>query len=109
MQTLYALESSSPEDIKLSPEKILASKIEQTRNLFGYVMHFIFEVARYAETDARIKGNKHLPTAEDLSINTKIAGNELMWQTLENSSFQQVKKRRCFRLTGMEFWQIPGR
>ena len=92
MQTLYALESGSPDGISLSPEKLLTSKFLQTRNLFTYIIYFISEVARYAEKDAHIKGNKHLPTAEDLSVNTKISGNELPWLTFENNSFHQVVK-----------------
>ncbi len=45
-------------------------------------------MARYAEKDALQKASKHLPTAADLSINTKIAGNELLWKILEDTSFK---------------------
>jgi N utilization substance protein B len=45
-------------------------------------------VARYSETDARQKASKHLPTASDLNINTKIAGNELLWKILEAQGFK---------------------
>ena len=58
-------------------EIILTKKIDQSRSLFTYLILFIAEVARYAEKDALKKASKHLPTAEDLAINTKIAGNEL--------------------------------
>lgn len=45
-------------------------------------------MARYSETDARQKASKHLPTEADLNINTKIAGNELLWKILETASFK---------------------
>jgi len=72
--------------------KILKNKIEQSRSLFSYLIYFITEVARYAETDAIQKANKHLPTSLDLNINTKIAGNEILWKILEDKSFIQTIK-----------------
>jgi N utilization substance protein B len=43
-------------------------------------------VARYAEKDAHKKASKHLPTAGDLSVNTKISGNELLWKLLDDEA-----------------------
>ena len=42
------------------------------------LIYFITEVARYAEKDANIKASKHLATAEDKNINTKLAGNTVL-------------------------------
>ncbi|MEO7485279.1 MAG: transcription antitermination factor NusB, partial [Ferruginibacter sp.] len=69
------------------PLQILARKIDQSRLLFTYLIYFITEVASYAEKDAIKKASKHLPTAGDLAVNTKISGNELIWQIKEDSSF----------------------
>jgi N utilization substance protein B len=88
MQTLYAIDSVSGETTPGEPVAILTRKIEQSRQLFTYLVYFITEVARYAEVDARQKAGKHLPTAGDLSINTKIAGNELLWKILEDPTFK---------------------
>lgn len=88
MQTLYILDSSNGAIQSLEAQKILTKKIDQTRLLFTYLIYFITEVARYAEKDALQKASKHLPTAADLSINTKIAGNELLWKILEDASFK---------------------
>src|SRR5688572_8295366 len=88
MQTLYILDSVSGETKPGEPQAILTKKIDQTRLLFTYLLFFITEVARYAEKDALQKASKHLPTAADLVINTKIAGNELLWKILEDSSFK---------------------
>lgn len=90
MQTLYTIDSVSGQTKPGEPEAILNRKIEQTKFLYTYLVYFITEVARFAETDAMQKANKHLPTAGDLSINTKIAGNEILWKTLEDASFKQV-------------------
>ena len=90
MQTLYSIDSMSG-DLKPGEAAVmLTKKIEQSRQLFTYLVYFITEVARYAETDARIRASKHLPTAEDLNINTKIAGNELLWKILEEASFKKA-------------------
>ena len=113
MQTLYALEqehvsiqpgeadlpesiqdpSSKIEALKLSQNKgrkILTDKFEETRNTFVFLLDLIFQTALYSEKDARHRASKHLPTNEDLSVNTKIAGNTLLWQTIENPEYKSV-------------------
>ena len=92
MQTLYSLES---QDSPLSfPDalKLLQKHFDLSRQLLVYLAHFITEVARYSETDARNKASKHLPSALDLQINTKIAGNEVLWKILEHSSYLKTVK-----------------
>jgi len=88
MQTLYTIDSMAGEAKPGEPAAILAKKLEQSRHLFTYLIYFITEVARYAETDARQKASKNLPTARDLAINTKIAGNEVLWKILEQPGFK---------------------
>ncbi len=88
MQTLYSIDSMSGEVKPGEAITILTKKIEQSRQLFTYLVYFVTEVARYAETDARQKASKHLPTAHDLTINTRIAGNELLWKILEEPGFK---------------------
>lgn len=99
MQALYAIESmeesSTPAPgVKPSadPIKLLQKQFDISRQLFVYIIHFIIEVARYAETDSRNRSNKHLPNQEDLNVNTKLAGNELLWKILESPSWKQVLK-----------------
>src|ERR1700712_4926724 len=88
MQTLYTLDSMSGATKPGEADSILTKKIEQSRQLFTYLVYFITEVARYAETDALKKASKHLPTAADLSINTRLAGNEILWKILEDTTFK---------------------
>ena len=90
MQTLYTIDSMSGETKPGEPVLILTKKIEETRLLFTYLVLFITEVARYAEKDAQQKASKHLPTAADLVINTKLAGNEILWKVLEDAGFKST-------------------
>ena len=92
MQTLYAIDSMNGEAKPGEPISILTKKIDRSRQLFLYLVYFISEVARYAETDASKKAGKHLPTAEDLATNTKIAGNEVLWKIIEEPSFKLAVK-----------------
>jgi N utilization substance protein B len=40
------------------------------------------------EEDARIRSSKHLPSEEDLNVNTKLAGNSLLWNLIELPDWQ---------------------
>jgi N utilization substance protein B len=92
MQTLYSIESMNNETRPGEPLQILKKNLEHSQQLFTYLVYFIIEVARYSEKDALQKASKHLPSHNDLNVNTKIAGNEIIWATLENNSFQRSVK-----------------
>ncbi|KIC94300.1 transcription antitermination factor NusB [Flavihumibacter solisilvae] len=87
MQTLYALDSIDQAAKPGEPVKLLQKQFDHTRQLLVYMIHFLTELMRYAETDARNRASKHLPTAADLEVNTKIAGNTLLWKVLEDQSY----------------------
>lgn len=90
MQTVYAAETMDPVMPADKARKLLDTHFDQSRQLFTYLVLLITETARYAETDAKYRASKHLPSAEDLNVNTKIAGNTLLWQILEDQSFTQA-------------------
>ena len=90
MQTVYTLSTLESELKPGEPVKLLQRHFDQSKDLLIYLSYFITEVAGYAEKDAYVRSNKHLPTKEDLNVNTKIAGNEVLWKLKENSSFQQA-------------------
>lgn len=90
MQTVYTLSTLETEVKPGEPVKLLQRHFEQSKDLLSYLTYFLTEIAGYAETDAHIKSNKHLPTKEDLNVNIKIAGNEILWKIKENPSFQQA-------------------
>ncbi len=89
MQTLYTLETVETLIKPGEPQKILQQHFDQTRSLLIYLTWFLTEVARYAETEAHKRAGKHLPTAEDLNVNTKIAGNETLWKMLEDPAMKE--------------------
>ena len=104
MQTLYTCSTREGDITKLEAIRTLDKHVDQSRQLFVVLIYTLTEIARYAETDARQKASKHLPTAKDLSINTKIAGNRLLWQILEHPSYAAVVKEIKPELMGMEEW-----
>ncbi len=87
MQTLYTLDSKSDDANPAEAVRLLRKQIDQSRRLFVYLVYFLSEVAKYSEKDALKKASKHLPTEQDLNINTKIAGNELLWRIVEERSY----------------------
>jgi N utilization substance protein B len=90
MQTLYTLDAQEPVSKPGEHTKILQKHFDQTRQLLVYIIYFITEVARYAETDSRLRSSKHLPSEEDLNVNIKLAGNEYLWKILEDPSWQKA-------------------
>jgi N utilization substance protein B len=99
MQTLYALEAQEntrPEDAR----KMLQKHFDHSRQLLVYLIYFLTEIARYAEKDLALRSSKHLPTELDKRISTKLAGNLLVWNILEQESFQEALKQEKPGLTG---------
>jgi N utilization substance protein B len=89
MQTLYTMATWDNESKPPDPQKLLQEHFDQVRSLFIYLIYFLTEVTRYAETHSHQRASKHLPTAEDLNVNTKIAGNEVLWKMLEDPALKE--------------------
>src|ERR1700729_1330089 len=92
MQTLYAMEAQEQSMKPGEPARILQKHFDQTRQLLSYLVYLVVEIARYAETDSRVRASKHLPSEADLHVNTKLAGNEYLWKILEDASWQKAIK-----------------
>jgi N utilization substance protein B len=90
MQLLYTMETSGEQQLFKDPVAELQKKLDKTRELFIYLLYYITEVVRYAESDSKYRASKHLPNFEDLNVNTKIVGNALLWQILENESYKKA-------------------
>lgn len=90
MQSLYTIETLEEKTTPDQATRLLEKHLDQSRQLFVYLIYFITQVARYAETNARNRASKHLPTEEDLNVNIKIAGNELLWRILEDDSYNRA-------------------
>ena len=88
MQTLYVLETQENAAVSTETIKLLKKQFDLSTELFVSLVYTLTEVARYAETDSRIRASKHLPTEEDRNVNTKLTGNELLWTILELPSYK---------------------
>jgi N utilization substance protein B len=98
MQTLYSLEAQ--ENAKPGEaQKILQKHFDHSRQLLVYLLFFLTEIARYAETDSARRSGKHLPTELDKNVNTKLAGNQLLWNILEHESFREALRLEKPELT----------
>ncbi|MBI5857502.1 MAG: transcription antitermination factor NusB [Sphingobacteriales bacterium] len=95
MQTLYTVSTLEKEIKPGEPQQILQKLFDQTRSLFIYLIYFLTETARYAETDAHQRASKHLPTQEDLHVNTKITGNEVLLKMVNDPALkEQLSKQK---------------
>jgi len=90
MQTLYNVNTLDSQVKPGEPQKILQNHFDQTRQLFVHLTYFLTEVCRYAETDSHQRSGKHLPSYADLHVNTKLAGNKILWKILEDASFKEA-------------------
>jgi N utilization substance protein B len=88
MQTLYMLTTLEKAATPDQAVRMLQKNFDQSRELLIYLIYFTTQVPSYAETDAYIRSTKHLPTQEDLNVNTKIAGNELLWKIKEDEAYK---------------------
>lgn len=90
MQLIYALETMDDAQKKTDPVKQLQKLLDQSRELFVYLLYTITEVARYSETDAHRRASKNLPSQEDKNVNVRISGNSFLWKILEDANFQKA-------------------
>ena len=73
-----------------SPNSLLQKEFDKTRNLFVFLVHLLHQVALYAEVESQQRSSKNLPNQADLSVNIKLAGNSIVWQTIEAESFKKA-------------------
>ena len=95
MQTLYTLETLEPGEQEVNKKvgsTILNDKLNRSLDLFVISILYVARAAQYAETDAHQRASKYLTTKEDLSVSTKIAGNEFLWDILSNQTFTEKIK-----------------
>ncbi len=90
MQVLYAFETKvelvDNSNLNLSLQK----NLNQSSALFVYLLYFITKIARYAETDARVRASRNLLSESDLNVSIKISGNDVLWKILENESYKKA-------------------
>jgi transcription antitermination protein NusB len=86
MQVLYMLESN----IQGTSNALLNKEFDKSRNLFVFLVHLIHQVALYAEVESQQRASKNLPNESDLTVNIKIAGNAIVWQTISLEGFKKA-------------------
>jgi N utilization substance protein B len=86
MQVLYMVETQN----QGNPNALLQKEFDKTRNLFLFLVHLLHQVALYAEVESQQRSSKNLPDQADLSVNIKVAGNSIVWQTIESESFKKA-------------------
>jgi len=94
VQALYAVES---DEGNISADKalvMLKKSLDQTSDLFLFLVLLIKEVANYALIDAKNKASKHLPTQSDLDTNTKIVENTILLSIIDIKGFRSEVKER---------------
>jgi transcription antitermination protein NusB len=93
MQTLYTVTTFDSLPAPAVPASLLRQHFDQPRRLLVHLLWLLTEILRYPEKYAHQKASKHLPSEADLNINTKLAGNELLWQILEDKALlQQIEQ-----------------
>lgn len=103
MQSIYTVTTLEKEVKPGEPQRILQEHFDQTRSLLIYLLYFLSEIGRYSETDAHQKASKHLPTTEDLNVNTKIAGNEILMKMISDPALAaQFAKEKPERIADKE-------
>lgn len=88
MQVLYSIETINDASDKKNPVRSLDQLLDNTKDLLTSLLYFIVEVSLYAEKDATYRASKNITSTEDLNVNTKLAGNEIVWTILENTSYK---------------------
>ena len=86
MQVLYMVETET----QGTQAGLLQKEFDKTRNLFVFLVHLLHQVTLYAEVEAGQRASKNLPNASDLTVNTKLAGNSIVWQTMESENFKKA-------------------
>lgn len=90
MQTLYSVESMDNIVREGEPLRILNKKIEDTQSLLAFLVLYLTEMAGQAEKLAIRRSQKLLPSESDLSVNTKLSGNTIVWAIRENPHFKKA-------------------
>ena len=86
MQVIYMLETQK----QGNSTALLQKEFDKTRNLFVFLVHLLHQVALYAEVESQQRSAKNLPNEADLTFNIKIAGNSIVWQTIESEAYKKV-------------------
>ena len=106
MQSIYTLDAftvnaaeeaqgtkvPSQDELEKNGIKVLVEKFHRSSDLFATLLLYVSKIAQFSEINARQRASKYLPTEADMVVNTKIAGNTILWDLLNNNTFQEKLK-----------------
>ncbi len=93
LQTIY---ETNAQELALNPDlayKHLHAKFEKTNALYIATLQLMVQITQYVLISANQRASKMIPTAEDMQVNTKLAGNILIEQLKRNESFTSLVKK----------------
>lgn len=93
MQLLYSIDTTNEIAAFKNPVAMLEKKFDKTRELFIFFLYNTLAVAKYAEKDSRNRAAKNIPSNEDLNVNTKISGNQILWNIIENDIYIEAVEK----------------
>lgn len=92
LQTLYAYQLSEDKQVNKF-EKALLKSVDQVYEMYIWTLNLLDEVSDYVRIDADERINKFLPTAADLSPNTRLQNNTFIELLRHNEKYQDEVKR----------------
>ncbi len=92
LQTLYAYQLSEDKQVNKF-EKSLLQSIDQVYEMYIWTLNLLDEASEYVQVDATERVNKYLPTAADLSPNTRLYNNTFIELLRHNEKYQADLKR----------------
>lgn len=93
MQTIF---ETNLQEKEVSPEmamKNLHAKFDKTNALFIVTIQLLYSITQYVLISANQRASKMAPTAEDMNVNTKLAGNILIEQIRLHETFAAMVKK----------------
>lgn len=93
MQSIFETNLQENENNPEVALKNLNSKFDKTNALFIATVQLLFSITQYVIISANQRASKMAPSAEDLNVNTKIAGNILIEQIRKNEVFAAMVKK----------------
>lgn len=92
LQTLYAYQLSEDKQVAKF-EKALLKSVDQVYEMYSYTLNLLDEVCDYVQIDAEERANKFLPSADDLSPNTRLYNNTFIELLRHNEQYKADVKR----------------
>lgn len=90
MQLLYTIDKTKDPLAFKNPVAVLDKNFSKTRELLVFLIHNILAVAKYAEVSSKNRSAKYIPSEADLNVNTKVSGNQMLWQIIEDPQYLEA-------------------